>query len=192
MRSHAIMWPITRILWKTRSATKSMGSWERTNMQSRINIYTSKEDRKLIDNLKVKYQLSLTTIIDVLCDKTEDIFFMNGNKQLMETLKNVNIYGSKGKTSIKEPRIFSQKRRENDKEWEKTQKSRFANNVLHIYLNKDIHKYIKNATLLNGKYGYWNSIEQELKKRVDNWWNYNQHVRYLKRFLKENPKERQI
>ncbi len=143
-----------------------------------INIYTDKEERKLIDSLKVKYQLSLTTIVDILCEVTYDCLFLNTDKDIKEKVLNEHLYQRTNKTSIKQPRILNK--------YDLQYPGRFANNCLHLYISKQIAKYIKNADILNGKYGYWNRIEQELVKRTDNWWQYNTHLRMQRRMLREN------
>lgn len=157
-------------------------------MRKTINIYLTKEERKKVDLLKAKYHLSLTTIVDVLCDITEQTFFLNCDENLYNDLKNRHWYALVEKTSIKEPKLFSKKIRGTEQKaiWEESHKTRFANNVLHIYLYKEIGKFIQHQDLLNGKYGYWNNIEKELNKRVDNFWQYNEHIRLQRRMLKEN------
>ena len=142
-----------------------------------INIYTNKEERKLIDSLKVKYQLSLTTIVDILCEITWDCFYLNADKELFEKIKNTHLYERSNKTSIKQPRILNK--------YDLEHPNRFVNNCVHLYLSKDIKKYI-NKDILEGKYGYWNRIDKELTTRQDNWWQFNNHIRMQRRMLREN------
>ena len=149
-----------------------------------INIYLNKEERQKIEKLKVKYQLSLTTILDILCEYTMISLKYENNETLLNDFTTRHLYAQEGKTSIKEPRNLYKLEIKN--------KSAYLNNVLHTWLNKDIGRYIKHVDLITGKYGYYNSIEKELNKRTDAWWNYNQQARMLKRFLKQNPKERQL
>ena len=146
----------------------------------KLNLYLNKEERQKCNKLKVKYQLSLTTIIDVLCEYTMQCLKLENNETILNDFTTRHLYAHEGKTSITEPKCL--------KRYEIKNKSAYVNNVLHTYLNNDIGIYIKHVDIITGKYGYWNSIEKELQKRTDNWWNYNQHVRYLMRYLKENKK----
>lgn len=143
-----------------------------------INIYLNKEDRKQMDLIKNKYQLSLTTIVDILCFETYHTFLQYAPLQL-DVLTDSYMYSKGAKTSIKKPHVMS------DKEIFKNQKhkSRFATNVLMIYLKKDIKKYVEYP---NAAQEYWNRINNKMNNTKDEWWGYNQHIRYERRSLKEN------
>ena len=143
-----------------------------------INIYLSKEDKRKIDALKVKYQLSLTTIIDILADVTNDTLKLENNEDLIYRIQNISMYQAENKTSVKEPKCFGRLEIEN--------KNKYANNILHIYLNNEIGKLITHSDLITGKYGYWNRINKEMQTRKDNWWQYNETLRLQRRILREN------
>lgn len=147
-------------------------------MKKTINVYLNNEERKQIDNLKVKYQLSLTTITDILVMATMKVFLQTNNKELIERLKNEYLYIPGKKTSIKQPKIFS------DKELfaKEQHKSRFATNVIMIYLKKEIKNYVNEQ--LASK--YWNDCNKKLTTTKDSFWNYNQHIRLQRRMLREN------
>ena len=138
-----------------------------------INIYTSKEDRKTIDKLKVKYQLSLTTIIDILLFVTTKYL----NEESIKDLANKYKYKKSQKTSIKTPKIYK------DLKWENIKENIYATNVLQIYLKKDINKYIENKETLQK---YYNDINNKMTTTNDEFWNYNQHIRMQRRMLREN------
>lgn len=147
-------------------------------MKKTINVYLNNEDRKQIDNLKSKYQLSLTTITDILVMVTMKVFLQTNNEELIKRLTNEYLYNRGKKTSIKEPKIF------NDKSiFAKEQhKSRFATNVIMIYLKKEIKNYVNEQ--LASK--YWKECNKKLTTTKDGFWNYNQHIRLQRRMLREN------
>lgn len=149
-----------------------------------INIYLNKDERKQIDILKQKYQLSLTTIIDILCFETFRIFLHYGQLKLDELTKSY-LYEHKCKTSIKTPKTFKtiNNGQGENHYWIAIKKSRFTTNVIKIYLYKDIKKYIESDV---GIQEYWNSINKKFTTTKDEWWAYNQHIRYERRSLKEN------
>ena len=162
-------------------------------MSKTINIYLNSQERKLVDDLKVKYRLSLTTIVDVITKHTFKYFlqyayeYNNKNEEDLKRLYKEYIYNKGKKTSIKEPQIF---KKENGgdylvgNEYAKGQsKSKFTTNCLIIYLNKDIKNYVKEEEMQKA---YWNNINKELTTRKDDWWNYNDHIRYQRRMLREN------
>ena len=140
-----------------------------------INIYTSKDQRKLIDKLKVKYQLSLTTIVDILVFVTTK--YMESNTEKFEELTNKYVYKKGGKTSIKKPKIFKTLK------WNNVKENRFATNVLLIYIKKDIANWLKNKDDVTK---YYNLCNEKMTKTEDQFWNYNQHIRMQRRMLREN------
>lgn len=149
-------------------------------MKSKINIYLNKEDRKKVDALKVKYQLSLTTIIDILMLETISIFNKaENNEALLNRLFYDYMYNKGQKTSITLPRETC----EQGILKEIKNKSRLATNVIKIYIEHDIKNYINDAKLIEK---YYNECNTKLNKAIDNWWNYNQHLRYQRRMLREN------
>lgn len=147
-------------------------------MGKTINIYLNNQERKLVDNLKNKYQLSLTTITDILVMCTMKVFLMTNNKELVEHLKNEYLYTPGRKTSIKQPKIFSDKELFGKEQF----KSRFATNVIMIYIKKEIKNYVSQE--LANK--YWNECNSKLTTTKDTFWNYNQHIRLQRRMLREN------
>ena len=162
-------------------------------MSKTINIYLNSKERKLVDDLKVKYRLSLTTIVDVITKYTFKYFFQyaveknNKNEEDLKRLYHEYLYLKGRKTSIKEPQIF---KKENGgiyligNEYAKGQsKSRFVTNSLMIYLNKTIENYVKDKEMVQA---YWNNINKELLTRKDDFWDYNQYVRKQRRMLREN------
>lgn len=148
---------------------------------NRINIYIAKEDRKKLDELKVKYKLSLTTIVDILIYITLDCLKLNANKETLTKFTTQTLYVKGDKTSIKIPRTYKK-----DKNFDDLDKNKFANNCLNVYIKKEIHLYITNADILNGKYGYWNRINEEMQKRNDPRWQYNEKLREQVTIVKQN------
>lgn len=139
-----------------------------------INIYIPKDQRKKIDELKVKYRLSLTTIVDILVFTTWK--YLRGDQ--IETLTKTYIYKKGAKTSVKMPKIFSQLI------WnESVKKQRLATNVLMIYLNKDIKKYVADDKVNK----YYNDLNNKMTTTVDEFWDYNQFIKKQRRLLRENP-----
>lgn len=143
-----------------------------------INIYLNTEERKSIDQVKNKYRLSLTTITDILVMVTMKAFLNTNNKELIERLKNEYLYTRGRKTSIKQPKIFS------DKELfaKEQHKSRFATNVIMLYIKKDIKRYLNEEQQKE----YWNDANKKLTTTTDTWWNYNNHIRLQRRMIREN------
>lgn len=139
-----------------------------------INIYLDKTDRDAIDKLKVKYELSLTTIVDILVFVTTKYL---ENTEIYENLQKDYIYNKGKKTSIKKPKIF------NSLNWENLKECKYCTNVLLLYVRKDIKKYIKDQETLNK---YYNLINQKMTTTKDEFWNYNNHIRMQRRMLKEN------
>lgn len=142
-----------------------------------INIYLTKDQKKQVDKLKVKYQLSLTTIVDVLCEITWDCLFLNADKELEERFKTKHIFILTNKTSIKMPKYLKNKELEHP--------NRYVNNCLQVYLRHEPTLWFK-KDIVEGKNQYWNRIERELTKRTDNWWKYNEYIRYQSRMQKGN------
>lgn len=136
-----------------------------------INIYLNKEQRKEIDKMKVKYHLSLTTIVDIICEITNDSLFLNADEITTNDFKTRHLYEhTKYKTSISMPK-WAEKNKD-----QLIKPNRFINNSIQAYLKKEIHLYIKKADILNGKHGYWNRINQELTTRTDEWWEYHRFL----------------
>ena len=138
-----------------------------------INIYTSKDQRKEIDKIKVKYQLSLTTIVDILVFTTTKLL---KSTEKLEELTSKYVYKKGGKTSIKKPKIFRELK------WQNIKENRFATNVLMIYLHKDISKWLEKEDITK----YYNMCNEKMTKTTDEFWNYNQHIRMQRRMLREN------
>ena len=147
---------------------------------NKINVYIAKEDRKIIDQLKVKYHLSLTTIVDILIEITYDCLKLNADKETTERFTTSYLYIRGNKTSIKIPRHYKLDQYEN------VDKSRFASNCLNVYLKHEINLFITNKDILEGKYGYWNRINNEMEKRYDNRWQYNENLRNQVNIVKQN------
>ena len=148
---------------------------------NKINVYIAKEDRKKLDEIKVKNQLSLTAIVDILIEITYDCLKLNCNEETMKKITNMYVYQRGNKTSIKIPRSYKR-----NTMYETVDKSRFASNCLNIYLKKEINIFIKNKDILEGKYGYWNRINQEMKNRHDPKWQYNENLRNQVNIVKQN------
>lgn len=148
---------------------------------NRINVYIEKDDRKKIDDLKVKYKLSLTTIVDILIEVTYDCLKLNCNEDILNKFIKQNLYVQGNKTSIKMPRSYRK-----NKEYENVERNKYANNCLNAFIKKDIVKFIQNKDILEGKYGYWNRINQEMKKRYDPKWQYNENLRNQITIVKQN------
>ena len=140
-----------------------------------LNIYLTKEQKQQVDKLKVKYQLSLTTIVDVLVEITWDCLILNCDNELTTRFKEKHIYPLTQKTSIKMPKYLKNKYLEHP--------NRFANNCLQMYLRHEPTIFLK-KDVVEGKHQYWNRIEKELTKRTDNWWKYNEYIRYQSRMNK--------
>ena len=145
-----------------------------------INIYLTKQQRQKIDKMKVKYKLSLTTIVDIICEITNQCLWINGEEKSTYDMFNRNLYKREGKTSIKEPLWIRRNKLEHP--------NRYVNNCLQAYLRNEIHLFVQKTDSLEGKHGYWNAINQELLKREDNWWEYNRFIRMQKRNERENKK----
>ena len=89
------------------------------------------------------------------------------------------IYKNGKKTSIKTPKMF-----EKDSLFEKQKyKSRYTTNVIKIYLKKDIKKYVNDPKLIEQ---YWNECNEKMTKTYDEFWDYNKHIRYQRRMIREN------
>ena len=154
-------------------------------MKDTINVYLTKQERKMIDDLKAKYQLSLTTITDILCFQTYHAMLLEENKNqskkgLRHTLTETYMHERGGKTSIKKPKILKQ----NSLFGNFRKKDRFATNVIKIYLYKEIDKYITDKEIIQKE--YWNAINNKFTTTRDEFWNYNNFVRNMRRGLKEN------
>lgn len=159
-------------------------------MSKTINIYLNTEERKQLDNLKVKYRVSLTTIADVVTKITFKYFLQNeekleGNDKLKKLFKEY-LYIKGRKTSIKEPKGY---KKEEGGQYitgntyaQNVSKSRFVTNCLVIYIKKEIKKHIREELAEH----YWNDINKELTNRKDEFWNYNDHIRLQRRMLREN------
>ena len=148
---------------------------------NKLYIYIANEDKKKIDEVKIKYKLSLSAIVDILIYVTLDCLTCNADKEVKEKFTTKHLYPLINKTSIQMP-----KRYKKDLNFKNVDKTRFANNCLNAFIKKDIAKYIKNADILNGKYGYWNRIHQEMQKTIDPRWNYNENLRNQVMIVKKN------
>ena len=148
--------------------------------KNRINIYIEPEDRKKIDELKCKYQLSLTTIVDILISVTYWVLKNDLNNTEIERVMQNNLYLKGNKTSIKMPRNFK------NETYNEVNKSAFANNVLNIYLKKEINLFVKHTDLITAKYGYYNTIHKEMQKTYDPRWQYNENLRNQINIVKRN------
>lgn len=146
----------------------------------RINIYIEDKDRKKIDDIKAKYQLSLTTIVDILISVTYTTLKNDLNNDNLEKITTKNLYIKGKKTSIKEPRNYKLET------YKDINKNAFANNVLNIYLKKEINLFIKHTDLITAKYGYYNVIHQEMQKTYDPNWKYNENLRNQINIVKRN------
>lgn len=174
MRSYIIMQAITQIMWKSPLFLKKpcdLGKEPKNYMKTRINIFLNKDDRKKADEIKVKYQLSLTTIVDLLVQITTIALLTEENGQeKIKHLKTEYLHSKGAKTSIKIPRTFK-----TDSEWNKDAKlSVYTTNVLKIYLYKEANKYLTKDHAEK----YYNECNKRMTQTQDNWWNYNQHLRY--------------
>lgn len=144
-----------------------------------INIYLTKDERKQLDIIKSKYQLSLTTITDILCFETYHTFIQLGNEEQIRKLTEEYIYKNGAKTSIKKPNVM----KSNGIFKDTKKKSRFATNVLKIYLYKDIKNYTEDKELISS---FYNKVNEKMTKTQDQYWNYNNYLRNFMRTLKDN------
>ena len=153
-------------------------------MNKTINIYLDSQYRKQVESLKVKYRLSLTTIVDVITKITFKYFLWSKEDINNATrLYDEYLYPKGKKTSIKEPKLYKENPYINGTSWHKeNRKSRFTTNCLMIYLKKEIKNYIKQEDVEK----YYNDINKELTTRKDEFWNYNEHIRMQRRMLREN------
>ena len=158
-----------------------------------INIYLNKQERKMMDDIKYKYQLSLTTIADIITFWTYHTFLVidqpilakeHKQEELLEyKLANEYFYEHKYKTSIKKPKRIKSGLFKGAKNQNKAY-SKFVDNSLKIYLYKDINKYSNDKNMIQKE--YWNKINAELQNTRDEYWNMNNTIRNIRRALKEN------
>lgn len=149
--------------------------------QKKLYVYISSEDKKKIDEVKNKYQLSLSAIVDILILITLQILKMDINEEMLNKFTKTHMYPLTNKTSIQMPKNYKK-----NLNFDEVDKTRFANNCLNAWIKKDITKFIQHKDLLNGKHGYWNQIQNTMQKTYDPRWDYNQNLRKQVRIVKKN------
>ena len=149
-------------------------------MAQRINIYLTDEEKEYLQKKRNKYKVSLSTIADKLSKITIYAFIHGADKPTQDKLYNEKLYENKGsRTSIKPKHENTEK--DLIKELVKN-KIIFYTNVLKIYANKDIAKYVNKDYV---DY-YYQEIDKELNKCKEQYWDYNNFIRNSRRNLKEN------
>lgn len=148
------------------------------NDMKRINIYLTKQEREQAKKVSNKYRVCLSTIADKCAYWLLYLLIHYSNEET--TNKILNEYLQKQgnyKTSIKQK----------DKELlgQTIKKpSKYYSNALKIYLNHDIKKYIDNNEAVNK---YYQEIDRTLQTTIDQFWNYNENIRMIRRAVRENP-----
>lgn len=141
--------------------------------------YYNAQMSKTLNELKGKYHLSWSTIIDILISKHK-FYGMNLNvKYLFPKTDDVKI------TTIK-PRLI---------EFEKTKPSEYAkiiSNIVHIWTNSDWKELYNNVdvkkTFDKNKetQKYISACKNEMQNRQDQFYDYNDRARDFTRFIKHN------
>lgn len=142
-----------------------------------INIYIRKDKKEQIDKMKLRYQLSLTTIVDILVFETYKLLNDPKDNTLINKFKGNYIYLKTAKTSIKEPKVYSMLNMTH------REKCIFATNVLECYMRKDFKQYIKDQTKLNK---YYCKCDRKMTDTYEENWNYNNFIRMQRRMLRAN------
>lgn len=138
-----------------------------------LNIYLSRKDKKELNELRMKYHISFSTIADILGyhfltlftnEEIEESYIHNGKEEI--------------KTSIK-PR----------KRYEINKPSVFYTNVLLMYLRKETKYYLEKCNRYDEKkYAkVMNKITTDMKNTYEENWNGNLITRSFVRFIKKNP-----
>lgn len=163
---------------KTNAPPKNQKERRKNVKMKSINVFLNKEERKQIDLIKNKYQLSLTTIANILAYETLHLFMQIGKK---EQLTKEYIYKNEKntKTSIKKPKNSELTINMVDGK----SPSRIYTNAIKLYLKKEINKYCNDAKL---KQDYYNKINKKFTTTKDEFYNYNQFIRTQRRYLREN------
>ena len=146
-------------------------------MGKTINIYLNTKDREEIEKLKVKYNLSLTTITDILIFESLIILKKESNKGLFDKFRKEYILSKGQKTSIKKPRILKQL------EINDTEINKLCTNVLTIYIRKELKHYFTNEKELNR---FYSNVDRKMNETYEEFWDYNYFVRKQRRMLREN------
>lgn len=146
-------------------------------MQDKINIYLDPEDRKAIDKKMSWYKVSLSTIVDKVCE----ILIHELGKDKFK-LYNEFYYKPRGKlkTSCK-PKCFNGFKVIIDG---KNKTNIICTNCLLVWLRKDVNKITDDTSLVNRIYSL---IDNKLNNTIDKFWNYNEQLRNTRRMIKDDP-----
>ena len=150
-----------------------------------IDIYLTKTEKDTIYETMTKYKISMSTIADILITETYYVALHYGltkeiNKILEEEYqyKDEKIFWKHG--TIR-PKAFKKGT------WYDTgikNKAKYTTNVLHIYIKKDIKKYLTEE----GAKIYYQRINKEFMKRKEQNWDYNNVVRNMTKAIRNNWK----
>lgn len=133
-------------------------------MSKKINIYIDNKTKKRLDDIKYKYHLSYSTIINIITEK----YYM----VIPAILEEKYIYDKQGnKTSIK-PR---------KQEYKKP--SLVMTNALMIFINKDLEKFLQDKRL---REKVNNFIYDDLQNTYEDNWDGNRFNRIMPKLLKNN------
>lgn len=140
----------------------------------RANIYISDLAKKTLDDLKSKYHVSYSTIIDTLINQTWK------NKKIYNDLKEKYLVKQHTKTSVR-PQISIELRTL----FTESEISKIYTNIVEIYANKKLlEKYLKEWILDINKFK--TDLGNKLAKKREIYYNYNATVRNQARAIREN------
>jgi hypothetical protein len=141
-----------------------------------INIYLSTKDKKALDEIKYKYHLSYSTIVNTITrpiyiylrEQLEDTDMYKNDREIAKKDKEINIEHYY-KTSIKP--------REQDKP------NVCYENATKMFIRKEMDKYIKEPELTKIR----NMIYNEFQNTYEENWEGNKWHRLLPKMIKQNP-----
>ena len=145
-------------------------------MVKKINIYLTNEQRKMLDQKMSWYKVSLSTIVDKICN----IFNKELGKEKIK-LWTEYIHKPKGNKTCCKPKYFENLRiKINGKD--KT--DMFCTNATKIWLLKELKTLDINEKRQQRIYSL---IDNELRNTIDKFWNYNETIRNTRRMIKDDP-----
>ena len=134
-------------------------------MTKHLNIYITNEEHKILEDLKYRYRVSISTIANTL------MLVYSFNEKTAQLIKQNLKQKGQRKTHIKVSN------------WnEDTDTNKNYSNGIHIYCNK----LDKNILDQREYQSIHNKIHDKLKKAEEPWYDYNRYVRMHKRIENEN------
>lgn len=142
-----------------------------------INIYLTKEQKKKADRVRIKYKVSLSTLASIVSFELMNQLLKTNRKDLIEQLQQDYLQkDGTYKTSIK-PRVIREGALNGIEK-----KNTYTTNALIIYLDSKIKDYLDNEHVNK----YYANIDKKLNETYDIHWDYNAHIRDMRRMFRQN------